>query len=319
MAREEASSGSGNTRILVILGIALVLGIVALFGVYSVIQGYQATILEAQKPEATVIAIVAARDLYQGVEITEEDLYAVEIPPQYLNEAIYQSPEHVVGRVPRERILANEFLREERLADAKAGIGLNAIIPRGRRAVSINVSDAFGVSGFLNPGNYVDLLVTIENRESGAGSKSENTETKTVLQAVYVLAVDTRTGSKSTPKEGEETEQTIEEKQAQRRLRPSVTLSVTPEEAEQVAFAESQGTITLSLRNDLDVEDQTLGTGVTDESIIEKDGPKTPEVPVTPPTGHKKPPVEAPPPKEKCHITQIKAGQTVEIPIECPQ
>ena len=152
MAESEAQ-GSGARALLFMLA-SLLLGAFALVFVYQLIQQYQAKIEAAQAPDETVMAIVAARDLYQGITITEEDLFAVEIPPAYLHQDVYQSPEHVVGRIPRERILANEFIREERLADADEGIGLNAIIPRGMRAISINVDGGSAVSGFLNPGNY---------------------------------------------------------------------------------------------------------------------------------------------------------------------
>jgi pilus assembly protein CpaB len=134
--------------------------------------------------------------------------------------------------VPRERILALEFIREERLADPEAGIGLNAIIPRGMRALSINISDGSAVSGFLNPGNYVDVLVTIE------GDETREAETRTLLQAVTVLAVNSRLGNSA---------------EALERARPSVTLAVTPDLAEKLAHAVAQGAVTLTLRNDIDV------------------------------------------------------------------
>lgn len=240
MAREQGRSG-------VRVAIFLVVGLVAMFAIIlvvkQVVDNYEAQIAEASRPAETVTAIVAARDLYQGIPITEEDLFAVAIPADYIHPEVYRSPEHVVGRIPRERILANEFVREERLADADEGYGLNAVIPRGQRAISINITDGSAVSGMLNPGNYVDMLVTIR------GDRQDARETKTLLQAVYVLAVNSRSGN--TTREQEEEEQSG--RPAGRRQRPSVTLAVTPEQAEEVAHASDQGDITLTLRNDLDV------------------------------------------------------------------
>ena len=111
-------------------------------------------------------------------------------------------------------------------------MGLNAIIPRGMRALSINISDGSAVSGFLNPGNYVDVLVTID------GDDAREAETRTLLQAVTVLAVNNRMGSSV---------ENIE------RMRPSVTVAVTPDQAEKLAHAVAQGEVTLTLRNDIDV------------------------------------------------------------------
>jgi pilus assembly protein CpaB len=168
-----------------------------------------------------------------------------------------RQPEQAVGRVPRERILSQEFIREERLADPEAGVGLNAIIPRGMRAISINISDGSAVSGFLNPGNYVDVLVTIE------GDDNREAETNTLLQAVTVLAVNNRLGNTTSESSGD-------------RSRASVTVAVTPDLAEKLTHAVAQGTVTMTLRNDIDVTHvETHGAfassllgGVNDEKRI---------------------------------------------------
>ena len=239
-----ASESRGPVRALIFIGMAVVLGALALVGLYQLITQYQEKIDEAKRPEDTVMVIVAARDLYQGVTITEEDLYAIQIPPRFLPEGIFISPEHVVGRIPRERILANEFVRADRLADPESGVGLNAVIPRGMRAISVNIKDGAALSGFLNPGNYVDVLVTIEpDPDGGKGKgKQEDPETKTLLQAVFVLGVNSRMQR--------DNDEDIEQRGPQK---PSVTLLVTADDAEQVAHAENVGDIRLSLRNDLDV------------------------------------------------------------------
>ncbi len=243
MARE--NPGSGAVRAFVFLGLAVALGAGSFVVLYRLITNYQVKIDEAKRPEDMVMVIVAARDLYQGVTITEEDLYAVQIPPKYLPEGVFLSPEHVVGRIPRERILANEFVRADRLADPESGVGLNAIIPRGMRALSVSVSDGAALSGFLNPGNYVDVLVTITpDNDKGAKPRTE-----TLLQAIFVLGVNSRMKS-----------ETAEQARDLRgRNRPSVTLLVTADEAEKIAHAENLGEIVLSLRNDLDVKVNSLG------------------------------------------------------------
>ena len=253
MARE-GGGGSGPLRALIFLALAIGAGSVSLVMLYKLITSYQLKIDEAKRPEDTVMVIVAARDLYQGVTITEEDLYAVQIPPKYLPEGVFLSPEHVVGRIPRERILANEFVRADRLADPESGVGLNAVIPRGMRAISINIADGAALSGFLNPGNYVDVLVTIQPDEEKK-AKEAKPQTQTLLQAVFVLGVNSRmkqeTGEEAKEKRGSQ--------------KPSVTLLVTADQAEQIAHAENLGEIVLTLRNDLDVNFATLaGVDVDD-------------------------------------------------------
>jgi pilus assembly protein CpaB len=255
MARETAAGGgSGPVRALIFLALAIFAGSGSLVLLYKLITSYQLRIDEAKRPEDTVMVIVAARDLYQGVTITEEDLYAVQIPPKYLPEGVFLSPEHVVGRIPRERILQNEFVRADRLADPESGVGLNAVIPRGMRAISINIADGAALSGFLNPGNYVDVLVTIQpDMEAKAGEKKP--ETHTLLQAVFVLGVNSRM----------EKETREAAKELRGNQKPSVTLLVKADEAEKIAHAENMGDIVLTLRNDLDVNFQSLpGVDVDD-------------------------------------------------------
>lgn len=258
MARE---GGGGPLRALIFLALAIGAGSFSLVMLYKLITSYQMKIDEAKRPEDTVMVIVAARDLYQGVTITEEDLYAVQIPPKFLPEGVFLSPEHVVGRIPRERILANEFVRADRLADPESGVGLNAIIPRGMRAISINITDGAALSGFLNPGNYVDVLVTIKP-DAGGGDDNKRqskekkvTETKTILQAVFVLGVNSRMKQESS--------EDAEKKRGKNK--PSVTLLVTADQAEQIAHAENLGEIVLTLRNDLDYNYMELeGVDVSD-------------------------------------------------------
>src|SRR5688572_10386089 len=183
MARE---GGGGPLRALIFLALAIGAGSFSLVMLYKLITSYQVRIDEAKRPEDTVMVIVAARDLYQGVTITEEDLYAVQIPPRFLPEGVFLSPEHVVGRIPRERVLANDLVRSERLADPENGVGLETIIPRGLRAISIDIADGPALSGFLQPGNYVYVLVTFAPEED---AKDRDPVTRTLLQAVFVLGV----------------------------------------------------------------------------------------------------------------------------------
>lgn len=244
-----AARGSGPLRAVIFLTLAMIAGGASIVILTSLIGNYQREIEEARRPEDTVMVIVAARDLYQGVTITEEDLYAVEIPPKYLPDGVFLSPEHVVGRIPRERVLANEFIRADRLADPESGVGLNAIIPRGMRAISVNVRDGEALSGFLNPLNYVDVLVTVGDIQDDIP-----VETRTLLQAVFVLGVNSRMQRESRE----------EAREKRGKQKPSVTLLVTAEQAEQLAHAEKMGRLRLTLRNDLDVNYTSLpGVDIT--------------------------------------------------------
>lgn len=228
-------STGGRLRAALFLMVSLAAAGVAAAVIWSVITSYQRELVDATRQEETVQVIVAGHDLAQGRTIAPEDLQPIELPPDYVPNAVLREAAQAIGRVPRERILSREFIREERLADPEAGVGLNAIIPRGMRAISINIQGGAAVSGFLNPGNYVDVLVTVRQ-----GSSGEQAETNTLLQAITVLAVNSRMGVGGTGAEG-------------RRASPSVTLAVTPEQAEKLTHAVAESRVTLTLRNDIDV------------------------------------------------------------------
>ncbi|NCG17649.1 MAG: Flp pilus assembly protein CpaB [Rhodobacterales bacterium] len=240
MARRQTG---GRLRAFAFLAVSFIAAGIAAGLIYGVVQSYSQELTDVTRKEETAQVMVAAKSLPQGRTITDEDLILKELPPDYVPNAVLREKTEAIGRVPRERILLDEFIREERLADPEAGIGLNAIIPRGMRAISINILGGSAVSGFLNPGNYVDVLVTV------LGDENHDAQTNTLLQAVTVLAVDARMSTGSAEAKGKQ--------------KPSVTLAVTPDQAEQITHAMSQSTIALTLRNDIDVtEVETHGAMV---------------------------------------------------------
>ncbi|MBT3220107.1 MAG: Flp pilus assembly protein CpaB [Proteobacteria bacterium] len=227
-----AGSVGGPLRAIVFMIVSVVAGGSVLVVLFQLFGNYQERIAEAQKPEDTVMVIVSTRDLHQGVAIREEDIMMVEIPPRFLGEGTFLSPEFVVGRIPRERILANEFIRGERLSDPEQGVGLNAIIPRGMRAISMSISGPAAVGGFLNPGNYVDILLTSGDR------------TITKMQAMFVLAVNSRM-------RGESSDEATRKRGKQS---GNVIFLVTAKQAEEITDWSRSGSLSFALRSDLDVK-----------------------------------------------------------------
>ena len=205
--------------------------------------------------------MVASRDLHVGVTLNADDLYALEMPPRLLPEGVFLTPEHVIGHVPRERILANELVRASRLASPDGGTGLNALIPRGMRAVSVNIRDGQALSGFLHPGDYVDVLVTV------APERGDKPSTHTLLQAAYVLGVNSRLGS-----------ETHEEATKRGRHQPSVTLLTTESQSRTVAHAANQGEVRLVLRNSADYQEVSLTGADMSDLLPHIEAPSIPRV-----------------------------------------
>jgi pilus assembly protein CpaB len=187
--------------------------------------------------------VVAAVDLAWGTTLSSEMVKKVDFLKGSLTGGYFSDPSSVVGRVVIFPVKANEPIFESRLApvDIKTG-GVAAVITPKKRAVAVKVDKVIGVSGFIHPGNRVDVLITIATGRTFAPM------TKTILENILVLAV----GSEIKERKGSE------EKSSPTDV---ITLEVTPGEAERLALGATEGRIQLALRNFIDHEEmKTQGT-----------------------------------------------------------
>jgi pilus assembly protein CpaB len=140
-------------------------------------------------------------------------------------------------------IAKGEFILPNKLAGENAGYGLPALIPPGMRAVSVRVNEIVAVANFVLPGTRVDVLLT------GNPGGSAQQQTTTVLENVLVIA----TGQK------------LERNTAGDPQSASViTLLVSPDDAQKLTLATTQGRIQLSLRNPLDNKAEDIASVKSD-------------------------------------------------------
>jgi pilus assembly protein CpaB len=169
------------------------------------------------------------------VTIKPPDIKLVKIAVSAFPKNGFSKPEEVYDRPVTSPILQDEALLEGRLAPRGSGLGLAPIIPVGMRAVTVRVNDVSGVSGFVLPGMRVDVLVT------GHPPKGDSlTITRTTLQNIMVLSAGTSIQADS---------------RGAAIPAPAVTLLASPEQAELLTLANSEGHIQLVLRN---ASDQTV-------------------------------------------------------------
>lgn len=245
----------GN-RVFAVLGLAVLLGLVASFMVWRVID--RPTSLQASdKPSDLVQVVAAAVDLPVGTLVTEEKLKLVSAVAADLPPGSFADPTAVVGRGVVVPVVANEPVLESKLAPQGAGAGLPTVIPEGMRAVSVKVDEVIGVAGFVLPGTRVDVLVTVDEVEDG-----EVSVTKLVLQNVQVLAA-----GESIQKDDEGKPQSV----------TVITLLVTPQDAEKLTLAATEGQIQLALRNVLD-QDSVATSGLDIPSLVTRRKPAPPVV-----------------------------------------
>jgi pilus assembly protein CpaB len=224
-----------NTRALVMLVIAVVLGAMAVT-IAAQWLGRQADI-------ATNKVVVAARDIQLGSPLTPDMLTTVEWPAGSLPTGAINDPVELGDRVVKTTLMRGEPVLESKLAPRGTKGGLSAVIAEGKRAITVKVNEVVGVAGFALPGNHVDIMVNT-NDEGGRKNDREHMISKIVLERILVLAVAQEASRDDTkPK-----------------VVNAVTLEVTPEEAEKIDLARSVGNLSLVLRNQVDTENaQTNG------------------------------------------------------------
>lgn len=205
----------------------------------GLLAGYVALVYISEAPaplEATVssarTAVVAARDLPAGSIVRREDVKTIDWPGSAVPQGFVPEAGEVVGRGVIVEVRENEPLLDWKLAQREAGGGLSITIPEGMRAVSVGVDEVIGVAGFVLPGTRVDVLVTVV-----PSSDRTQSVTRTILTNIRTLAADQRYQQDI---DGEPSYVTV------------VTLLVTPEQAETLTLAATEGQIQLALRNTLD-------------------------------------------------------------------
>jgi pilus assembly protein CpaB len=210
-----------------LLLIAVVLAVAAGGSVYLYLKGMPST-AQASGPETTSV-VVANKDMTFGTTLESQHLKLVEFPKESVPMGSYSSIDTVLQQTTKVFVVAGEPILASKLS--AIGGGLSVRIPANMRAMSLKINEVTGVSGFVLPGDRVDVVVTVEN----VGG-SNIAVTKTILQDLEVLAAGTKT----------------EEKNNHNITVQTATLLVDPEGAEKLALGVHQGKVHLSLRNPVD-------------------------------------------------------------------
>ncbi|MCS7239294.1 MAG: Flp pilus assembly protein CpaB [Thermoguttaceae bacterium] len=224
-----------RNRSLILLGIAVSCGLIASVGVTRALSKRNG--LASAGPVEFVPIIVAAQDIPMGDMITEQMIRTEPWPKNKIPAAAIREAERVLGRRPKTRIYANTpILENQLLAKGEAAVDPTEHIPPGYRVVSVQVDEVIGAGRLIRPGDRVDLLVFIQrNLQRGI----PETVTRTVLQDVKVFAV------------GDQFD--LQEAENKRSIAArSVSLLVTPRQAEILMLATELGSIRLSLRSHAD-------------------------------------------------------------------
>ncbi len=219
-----------QNRLKIALVVAVFFGLIASYGIYNFLR--QQRIAADNLRLATVDIVVAGKDIPAGTAITKElvkdgTVAVKKFPKTSVPAGSFTSADAVVGKTNKSKIFAGEAILESRLSGE--GSGLTVRLDPGKRAMAVRVDEIIGVSGFLLPDDRVDVIVTTD---PPTGNQNDRIS-KIVLQNMRVLSVA----------------QNVEQpKDAKAQLARSITIEVTPEEAEKLSIASQEGQIILALR-----------------------------------------------------------------------
>ncbi len=219
-------------RNIVMVGLAVVLGIIAVIianAYFTGVEKKQAALADQQK---LVRIVVATKPLEYGEAVTEQTVRLQNFPATSVPEGAFTSIPEVLkdNRVALRPIVIGEPILRSKVSGTDGRATLAALLPDGFRAVSIPVNNVNGVAGFVLPGLMVDVLLLRQIEGDGADQQDQRADV--VLEGAQVLAVD----------------QLADEKTGKPKVSRTVTLAVTPQDASRLAVANRMGTLQLTLR-----------------------------------------------------------------------
>jgi len=255
-------------RSVVVLVFAVLLGLAAAGLVWTYMQDQQRQLEQAAQQQTppqieTAPVVVAKQDIPARVAVTSNMVEVKQIPASARHPQAITDPKDVVGKIAKQPITAGEQLITPKFASERAEAGLAYVIPPNKRAVSVAVSEVIGSGGLILPGDSVDIIGIFDAKTMGKDMAAY------ILQNVEVLAVAQTIQGESVPQDnpvqaaakaapnplGGATAQSTaqptpapkDEPKAQPQAK-SVTVAVTPEEAQRLVLAEAQGKLRLVLR-----------------------------------------------------------------------
>ena len=231
---------------------AVLLAAITTFGIYKY--------LDSLKPEEKEISYaevwVAKETIPAKVKITDAMIDYKEIDQKYVHPEAMTDKTGIVGKYTMERILADEQILESRLFDLEA-LRFSYNIPPDKRAMTIQVDLIAGISDMITPGDHIDILVHMEEREKEGITYPP--VTKAFVQNVLVLAIN-----KMDSIEVKKAADDAAEEQAGSRL---LTLAVDTSMTESLFQADQMGQIRIALRHpDAENRIETNGS-ITDDFV----------------------------------------------------
>ena len=266
MARPIASSGARTNRKFILFALALgALGAVLVYAAFSRPQSSTGGGAGANTP-----VVVAKTDIPARTKITESMIEVRLVGADGRSALAFTDTAGVVGQVTRFPIAASEQVLSSKVValtttSAAGGRSLTFVVPQGKRGIAIKVTGVTSAGSLILPGDYVDVLVVYDiefqsdPKDPTSREKADSYLVLTLLQNVEVLAVQQTVVDivpESTPTAGGQRVRNSEAKADPEAI--TVTLALSPEDAQKIYLAESNGRIRLALRPFGDADQPSL-------------------------------------------------------------
>lgn len=213
-------------------------GVAAYLGNVAVRERIKAIEAEAAKGQQMVKIVVPTKDMSRGEALTPGVLAIREIPRDYVQSDSI-TPE-TLDQVENQRLLT-PVKRGEQLSVLKTeGAGnkvFSSQLQPGRRALTVPVNDENSISGMMRPGDHIDLIVVAKPVADGSGGQTEKDTVFPLLSDVTVLATGTAVSAADPNRGG------AEQRYA------TMTLDVTPQDADRIIVAQNAGQLKAVLRH----------------------------------------------------------------------
>lgn len=213
---------------------------------------YLKNLSNASEPVPTIAVVIAASDIPPRTSLTKQMLRLQEVPVDLQHPKSFTSIDKLEGKVTRLAITGGEQVLDTKVFAEREESGLAFVIPPNKRALSVGISEVIGSGGLIVPGDKVDVIAVFDERQAGKNMAAivlQDVEVLAVAQLILgeepvsiVSAVGQQNGlfggSKDQSKADPKSQPTAK----------SVTLAVSPDEAQRLILAEEKGKIRLALR-----------------------------------------------------------------------
>jgi pilus assembly protein CpaB len=218
-----------------ILIFAVLIGLLTVFGLGSYIN--KLTNVQ-EKPVAYSQVVIATDKILENTKVTAAMVTLKSIPTESIHAEAITSLDKIIGKVTKVEIVKDEQILSSRIVIDATKATLAYRVPQNMRAISMPYSEVAGVGGFINVGNNIDIIVDYDKKDINPLPTSI-----TILQNVEVAAI----GSAKVSADDKE-----------KAFPASITVLVKPEDAEAIAYAISNGTLSFTLRNPVDTKKVNL-------------------------------------------------------------